>query len=60
VRPVDDVFVRCLTEEMITNPTKDVAPMIGLLCLPEGEVFDKEDPEAYMYCFLPRVFLMST
>ena len=49
VRPVDDIFVKHLKKEMVANPTMDVAPMIGLLVIPEGETFDKLHPEAYMY-----------
>ena len=49
VRPVDDIFVKHPKKEMLANPTTDVAPMIGLLVIPEGETFDKFHPEAYMY-----------
>ena len=49
IRPVDDIFVKHLKKEMLANPTTDVAPMIGLLVIPEGETFDKLHPEAYMY-----------
>lgn len=49
VRPVDRVFVECLKQEMLANPTTDVAPMIGLVRLQPGVVFDKLHPEAYTY-----------
>lgn len=49
VREVDSLFVEHLKKEMITNPTTDVAPMIGLLILGDGEVFDRLHPEAYTY-----------
>ena len=49
VRPIDEVFVQHLKKEMVENPTTDVAPLIGLLVLPEREVFDKLNPDAYMY-----------
>ena len=49
VRPIDEVFVHHLKKEMVENPTTDVAPLIGLLVLPEGETFDKLNPDAYMY-----------
>ena len=48
VRPVD-VFVKELKKEMMVNSTTDLAPMIGLLILPEGENFDRFHPEAYLY-----------
>lgn len=49
VRPVDEIFTQHLKKEMVANPTTDVAPMIGLLVLPEGETFDKFHPQAYSY-----------
>ena len=33
----------------MANPTTDVTPMIGLLTLGDGEVFDRLHPEAYTY-----------
>lgn len=49
VRPVDKLFVDSLKKEMLLNPTMDVAPMIGLVCLRTGEEFDRLHPEAYTY-----------
>ena len=46
---IDPVFVEHLKAEMVANPTTDVAPMIGLLTLGDGEVFDWLHPEAYTY-----------
>ena len=34
---------------MLANPTADVAPMIGLVCVGEGDAFDAKHPESYMY-----------
>ena len=48
VRPVDEVFVQQLVEEMTSNPTSDVAPMIGVANL-HGESFNPRQPEAYSY-----------
>lgn len=49
VREVDSLFIEHLKKEMVANPTTDVAPLIGLLILNDGEVFDRLHPEAYMY-----------
>ena len=49
VRPVDNVFVKCLKKEMLANPTTDVAPLIGLVCLGDDDSFDTKHPESYMY-----------
>ena len=49
VRQIDPVFVEHLKAEMVANPTTDVAPMIGVLTLRDGEVFDWLHPEAYTY-----------
>ena len=49
VRQIDPVFVEHLKAEMVANPTTDVAPMIGLLTLNDGEIFDRLHPEAYSY-----------
>ena len=49
VREIDSVFVQHLKEEMVANPATDVAPMIGLLILNNGDTFDRLHPEAYTY-----------
>lgn len=49
VQPVDRAFVHCLKQEMILNPTTDVAPFIGHLRLHQDENFDPLHPEAYTY-----------
>lgn len=49
VRPVDRVFVESLKREMLSNPTTDVAPIIGLVRLHSTEEFDRLHPEAYTY-----------
>ena len=43
------MFVECLKQEMLANPTTDVAPMIGLVRLQPGVEFDNLHPEAYTY-----------
>lgn len=49
VHPVTAQFVKELKKEMLENPTSDVAPMIGLVFLIDGEQFDQQHPEAYSY-----------
>ena len=34
---------------MLSNPTKDVAPIIGVVRLRCDEIFDKDHPETYVY-----------
>ena len=36
IRPPDYHFVKCLKEEMLNNPTTDVAPIVALVNLTEG------------------------
>ena len=43
------MFVDGPKKEMLANPTNDVAPMIGLLCMSGDEEFDQLHPEAYTY-----------
>ena len=49
IRQPDMLFVEALKEEMITNPLMEVAPIIGLLILPEGEEFIPAHCAAYKY-----------
>ena len=43
------VYVESLKEEMINNPTINVAPIIGVVRLKDDEPFDKKHPESYLY-----------
>jgi hypothetical protein len=42
---VTEQFVEMLKKEMLENRTCDVAPMIGLVFLLDGEQFDHQHPE---------------
>ena len=42
-------YIEALKEEMLNNPTSNVAPIIGIVHLKDGEMFDKKHPEAYVY-----------
>lgn len=42
-------YVEALKNEMLNNPTSNVAPIIGVVRLKQDEVFDKKQPEAYVY-----------
>lgn len=42
-------YVEALKEEMLSNPTSDVAPIVGMVRLKDGEQFDKTNPESYLY-----------
>ena len=46
IRPPDYHFVKCLKEEMLTT---DVAPIVALVNLTEGEEFNPAHAEAYQY-----------
>lgn len=46
IRPIDRDFVNELKEEMLLNPTSDVAPMIGVVYTDQ---FNRNQPEAYKY-----------
>lgn len=49
IRIPDDTFVSTLKAEMLRNRTNEVAPIIGLLELKEGEVFNKDKCDTYVY-----------
>ena len=49
IRPPDPHFIQCLREEMISNPTSDVAPIVAILLLSEGQEFNPLHAEAYQY-----------
>ena len=49
IRVPDDSFVASLKSEMLRNRTIEVAPIIGLLRLQHGEVFDKAKLANYTY-----------
>lgn len=38
-----------LKENMLKNPSKDVTPLVGLVVLGDGEEFDEQRKESYMY-----------
>lgn len=42
-------YLDALKREMMSNPTTDVAPIIGVVRLGDGEQFDRSHPEAYVY-----------
>ena len=42
-------YVESLQEEMLSNPTVNVAPIIGVVRLQEHDNFDKRHPEGYLY-----------
>lgn len=49
VREPNMKYIDALKEEMLNNPTGNVAPIIGVVHLKEEEQFDKKHPEAYIY-----------
>ena len=49
IRPPDENFVQMLKQEMLDNPTLDVAPIIALVILSENEEFSPSHAEAYKY-----------
>ena len=48
LRPVDAIVIATLKEAMQKNPSKDTAPIVGLVVLQEGQEF-VEDKESYEY-----------
>lgn len=46
---MDPVFVDTLKTHMKRNPSRDVTPIVGLVQLPDGEIFQKEKKETYLY-----------
>ena len=54
IQQPDLLFVEALKVEMITNPLMEVAPIIGLLILPEGEEFIPAHCAAYNYVTIGR------
>lgn len=42
-------YAQALKDEMLNNPTNNVAPLIGVVHLRDDEIFDKKNPEAYVY-----------
>lgn len=49
LRQVDEIFVESLKTAMKKNPSTDVAPIVGLVVLPEGEKFQESLKESYQY-----------
>lgn len=49
LRKSNATFIKLLKEEMISNPMKSVAPMIGMYRLREGEEVDVAHMQAYLY-----------
>ena len=46
IRSPDLHFVKCLRDEMLKNPTLDVAPLVALVVLPNKENFNPAHAEA--------------
>ena len=49
LRPVDPVFVDTLKSHMKRNPSRDVTPIVRLVQLPDGEEFQEDHKETYLY-----------
>lgn len=49
LRPIDELFVNSLKVAMKANPSTDVAPIVGLVCLHKGETFQERQKESYQY-----------
>ena len=49
LRPVDPVFVDTLKAHMKRNPSRDVTPIVGLVQLPDGEEFQEDRKDIYLY-----------
>ena len=49
LRPVDPVFVDTLKAHMKRNPSRDVTPIVGLVQLQNGEEFQEDRKEGYLY-----------
>ena len=49
LRPIDEIFVDSLKVAMKANPSTDVAPIVGLVSLHEGETFHEAHKESYQY-----------
>lgn len=47
--PVDEMFVESLKVAMKANPSADVAPIVGLVVLEEGQCFQESKKESYQY-----------
>ena len=49
LRPVDPVFVDTLKSHMKRNPSRDVTPIVGLVQLADGEEFQEDKKDTYLY-----------
>ena len=49
LRKVDELFVERLKEAMVSNPSTDTAPIVGLVVLPHGEHFQESKRFTYQY-----------
>ena len=49
LRPVDKVFVDTFKTHMKKNPSRDVTPIVGLVQLPDGEQFQENCKDVYLY-----------
>ena len=49
IRKPDEAFISSLKTEMKLNPTSDVAPIVALAVLQDGEKFDTAHPQSYKY-----------
>lgn len=49
LRKVDELFVERLKEAMMSNPSTDTAPIVGLVVLSHGEEFQESKRFTYQY-----------
>ena len=49
LRKVDELFVKRLKEAMMSNPSTDTAPIVGLVVLPHGEHLQESKRFTYQY-----------
>ena len=49
IRQPHEPYIKGLKEEMKKNPTCDVAPIVAMVKLTDGQKFDEAHPEAFTY-----------
>ena len=49
LRKVDEFFIEWLKEAMMSNPSTDTAPIVGLVMLPPGKEFQESKLFTYQY-----------
>ena len=59
LRKPNDTFIQLLKKEIISNPMKSVALMIGMVLLNEGEDVDTAHMEAYSYDTIGKLYGIS-